>query len=483
LQVPEFASSLRHVGPHGVRQRDDSQDEAISNLIENRASSRPRALLVTALAGALSAIGLLAVPALAIAPYRPVARSASQPSPQFSPSFIAGTVDNRAGAFSPETVTIARADNQEELQSIVLRNPPGLLGMLSKAGICSGAQAEAASCPGASEIGTVTVGLGPGFSPFYSAGGVYLTGPYKQAPFGVALAVPVLAGLFEFGEVVVRATLSIDPRTAALSIASDPLPQSLGGIPLQIRTIHLDLAREDFIFNPTSCKHSSIEATVTSTSGTLASEGSPFRATGCAKLAFGPKLDLRLAGQTNRGGHPKLTTVLKMPKGGANLKRVALTLPPTELIDSTHIKSPCTQPQFAADQCPPGSVIGFARAFTPLLKRPIEGPVYLRSSTRKLPDLLVALGGQLDLDLAGRIDTVHGGLRVDFATVPDAPLTKLTLTLDSGRRGLLVNSANLCKAPVHAAAKLAGQNGAAVNQNLLLRTPCARTPKPRRNAG
>jgi hypothetical protein len=465
--------------------------KAISNLIRNRSSSSlSRALLLTLLAGALSAVGLLsAVPVLALAPappadpYQPIARSASQPSTQFSPSFIAGTVDNRAGAFSPEIVTITRADNQEELQSIALQNPPGLLGMLSKVGICSGAQAETANCPAASEIGTVTVGLGPGFSPFYSEGGAYLTGPYKGAPFGVALAVPVLAGLFEFGEVVVRATLSIDPSTAALSIASDPLPQSLDGIPLQIRTIHLDLDRKGFTFNPTSCKHSSIKATVTSTAGTLASVRSPFQATDCAKLAFRPKLDLRLAGQTNRGGHPKLTTVLRMPEGGANLKRVALTLPPAELIDSAHIKSPCTRPQFAAGQCPPGSVIGFARAVTPLLKKPIEGPVYLRSSTRQLPDLIVALHGQLDLDLAGRIDAVHGGLRVDFSTVPDAPLTKFTLTLDSGRRGLLVNSTNLCKASVHAVAKLAGQNGAVASQNPLLRTPCARMPKPRRNEG
>jgi hypothetical protein len=460
--------------------------KALSNLIENRSfASLTRAVLLAFLAGALSAVGLLA-PALALAlpagHHRPIVPSASRSSTQFSPSFVAGTVDNRAGAFSPETVTITRADNQEELQSIALQNPPGLLGMLSKVGICSGARAETANCPAASEIGTVTVGLGPGFSPFYSEGGVYLTGPFRGAPFGLAVAVPVLAGFFELGEVVDRATLSIDPSTAELSIASDPLPQSLDGIPLQIRTIHLDLDRKGFTFNPTSCKRSSIRATVTSTSGMLASERSPFRARDCAKLAFEPKLDLRLAGQTNRGGHPKLTTVLKMPRGGANLKRVALTLPPTELIDNAHIKSPCTQPQFAADQCPPGSVIGFARAVTPLLKKPIEGPVYLRSSTRRLPDLIVALHGQLDLDLVGQIDTVHRGLRVDFSTVPDAPLTKFTLALDSGRRGLLVNGANLCAAPVHVVAKLSGQNGAGANQNPLLRTPCAAAPKPRHSA-
>jgi hypothetical protein len=457
--------------------------KAIGNLIKSGSSSSlPRALPLTLLACALSAVGLLgAVPALAVAP-APHRSSASRSSLQFNPSFVAGTTSNRAGAFSPETVTITRADDQEELQSIALQNPPGLLGMLSRVALCSGAQAEVTSCPAASEIGTVTVGLGPGFSPFYSEGGVYLTGPYKGAPFGLAVAVPVLAGLFEFGEVTVRATLSIDPGTAALSIASDPLPQSLDGIPLQIRTIHLDLDRKGFIFNPTSCRHSSIRATVTSTSGTLAPERSPFRAADCAKLAFKPKLSLRLAGQTNRGAHPKLTTVLKMPKGNANLKRVALTLPPTELIDNAHIKSPCTRPQFTAQQCPPGSVIGFARAVTPLLKKPIEGPVYLRSSARQLPDLLVALHGQLDLDLAGRIDTVHGALRVDFASVPDVPLSKFTLTLDSGRRGLLQNSAGLCSVPQHVNLRMAGQNGKTLDEHPVLAASCAKGAQMARRA-
>jgi hypothetical protein len=447
----------------------DPKMKAITNLIGTGSSSGlPRAPLRTLLACALSAVGLFGV----------VPGFALGAAPQPSSSFIAGTLNSRAGAFSPETVTISRADGAGELQSIALQNPPGLLGVLSGVAICPGPRVERGSCPTGSRVGTVSVGLGPGFSPFYSEGGVYLTGPYEGAPFGLAVSVPVLAGLFNLGHVIVRTTLNIDPNTAALNISSDPLPQSLFGIPLQIRTIHIDLDRQGFIFNPTSCRRSSIDATVTSTTGTVAAERSPFRATGCAKLAFKPKLALRLAGQTNRGGHPKLTTVLTMPEGGANLKRLALTLPPTELIDSAHIKAPCTRPQFAASQCPPASVIGFARVVTPLLKKPIEGPVYLRSSTRRLPDLLVALHGQLGLDLAGRIDPVHGGLRVDFSTLPDAPITKFTLTLDSGRRGLLQNSVGLCAGTQYASMKAAGQNGKALVEHPVLSTGCAgKTPK------
>ncbi len=399
-------------------------------------------LFLAFLASALAAVGLLgASPALA----------------QFSPSFTAGVASQRAGAFSSETVTIARGEGDEEFGTIAFANPPGLLGALSGVAICPGTRAEAGNCPASSRIGGVSVVLGPSFSTLYDEGGVYLTGPYKGAPYGVAIDVPVLVGLFDFGQVVSRASLNIDPSTAALSIASDPLPQSFDGFPLEIRTIRIDLDRKGFVFNPTSCGRGSFTATVASTSGTVASGASPFRAKKCGALPFKPKLSLDLAGQTNRGGHPKLTTVLKMPSGGANLKGIALTLPSTELVDSSHIKS---------------APIGFARVTSPILEKPIKGAVSLHSSGHAIPDLEIALRGDVDLDLAGRISSAHGGIRVQFASLPDVPLTKFTLTLDSGRRGLLVNSADLCQGQAHATAKLAGQNGAGARRNVPLRASC-----------
>ncbi|HVC06400.1 MAG TPA: hypothetical protein VND98_02285 [Solirubrobacterales bacterium] len=397
----------------------------------------------------------------------------------FSPSFAAGTVNTHAGAFSPETVTISRTGEGEELGSIALHNPPGLLGMLSRVRLCGDSAAQAARCPASSEIGTVTVGLGPDFSPLYSEGGVYLTGPYKGAPFGLAVAVPVLAGPFQLGEVGVRAKLSLDPSSASLSIESDPLPQSFDGVSLQIRTIHLDLDRKGFIFNPTSCRPGAIQATVISTTGAVASAQSRFQATRCAALAFRPQLALRLTGQADRGGHPKLTAVVKVPRGTANLKGIAITMPPTELIDSAHLQDPCTQAVFAegstpGERCPPGSVIGHARALTPALGAPLRGLVYLRSSGRKLPDLVVALNGQVEIDVAARIDAVHGGLRAAFAALPDVPLSKLTLALEGGDRGLLENSANLCASAARAGVRMAGQNGKRVGQAALLGTGCHR---------
>ena len=140
-------------------------------------------------------------------------------------------------------------------------------------------------------------------------------------------------------------------------------------------------------------------------------------------------------------------------------------------------------------------MIGFAKAETPLLAKPLEGPVYFRSAPENksgLPDIVAALKGQIDISLDGKIKTVfqklHGEkvprIRTTFEAVPDAPVSKFTLSLDGGNKGLLQNSTNLCKAPLRVNVKMAGQNGKTTNENPLLATPCgekqqaARSTKP-----
>ena len=126
------------------------------------------------------------------------------------------------------------------------------------------------------------------------------------------------------------------------------------------------------------------------------------------------------------------------------------------MIDNAHLKNPCTKVQFAqganpGERCPAGSVIGFARAETPLLERPLEGPVYLRSAPENkngLPDLVAALNGQIDITLDGKISTVKGNrIRTTFATVPDAPVSHFTLSLDGGSKGLLENTPTSARSP------------------------------------
>ncbi len=153
-------------------------------------------------------------------------------------------------------------------------------------------------------------------------------------------------------------------------------------------------------------------------------------------------------------------------------------MPPTEIVDNEHIKDPCTKVQFfegkvPGEKCPPGSDIGYAKAQTPLLEKPLEGPVYLRTGGgHKLPDIVAALNGQIDIALDGHVDSINGRIRTTFETVPDAPVSNFTLTLDGGGKGLLQNKTNLCSHPLRATADLNGQNGLTANQSPELQPPC-----------
>ena len=97
-------------------------------------------------------------------------------------------------------------------------------------------------------------------------------------------------------------------------------------------------------------------------------------------------------------------------------------------------------------------------------ERAPEGPVYLRSSSNKLPDLVAALRGPasqpIEIDLDGRVDTdAQDGIRNSFEAVPDAPVSKFILSMQGGKKGLLVNSENICAKPQRAIVKLSVQNG------------------------
>jgi hypothetical protein len=218
--------------------------------------------------------------------------------------------------------------------------------------------------------------------------------------------------------------------------------------------------RKDFTVNPTSCKPMKVTSTLTSATGQTATPSSPFQAAGCEGLGFKPKLALKLSGApTHRGGHPALKAVLTMPKGGANIGSAQVTLPKTEFLENAHIRTICTRVQYAADQCPKGSVYGHAKAWSPLLDTPLEGPVYLRSSNHTLPDLVASLDGQIQVDLSGRISSANKRIRNTFDFVPDAPVSKFVLQMQGGQKSLLVNNSELCKAKGRAEADFTGQNG------------------------
>ena len=415
-------------------------------------------------------------------------------TPPFKPGLEAGTLNNAAGSYSPFYLRLDRKDSEQEFTHFSIKLPPGIVGKLAGIPFCSDAAIAAAkartgphggqeeldspSCPAASEVGRTLVGAGVGPSLAYAPGKVYLAGPYHGSALSIAAITAAKVGPFDLGTVVVRQALKINPETAEVFIdatGSDPIPHIIKGIPVHARDIRVYVDKPNFVLNPTNCTRTSTASTVLGSGLNFATEAddqpvtvtSPFQAADCASLGFAPKLALSVKGGSKRGGHPKFKALLTYPKGSyANIAAAQVTLPHSEFLDQSHIKTICTRVQFNAgtvpgEKCPAASIYGFAKAITPLLDEPIQGPVFLRSSSHNLPDVVAALhSGKIDVNLVGRIDSVKGGrIRNTFESVPDAPVTKFTLQLQGGKKGLLVNSTDLCKKTNRAIADFTGQNG------------------------
>ncbi len=420
-----------------------------------------------------------------------------------SPRFSAGTESAKAGAYSPFTLRLARDDGSQEIKGLEATLPPGLTGRLAGVPYCSEAAIAAArdrsqpaegkfeqadpSCPAASELGTVDVAAGAGPVPFHAAGHAYLAGPYKGAPLSLVVISPAVAGPFDLGAVVVRNTLNVNPRTAQVSVKSDPIPTILEGVPLDVRSVEISITRNQFTLNPTNCQPLSIAAIASGLSSD-ASVAERFQVGECSSLGFKPQLSLRLKGGTKRGKHPALTAVLMPRPGDANIASVSVALPHSEFLAQEHIRTVCTRVQFAADSCPAAAVYGRATVTTPLLDYGLSGNVYLRSSSNPLPDLVPDLRGPahqpVKLEAAGRVDSIKGGIRNSFDLVPDAPFAKFVLEMQGGNKGLLVNSRNICGRTYRATAKFTAHNGRTYVSHPPLKAQCAKkSKKPKRGNG
>jgi len=404
-------------------------------------------------------------------------------TPPFTPAASGGTLNGNSGSYTPFYLHLTRTDAEQEIVSYSATLPKGLTGRLAGIPFCPEEAIEAArhrtgkeeeaspSCPAASQIGRTTVGYGVGSVLAYAPGRMYLAGPYRGAALSVVAIDSAAVGPFDLGTVVIRSGFKVDPESAALSLdsaVSDPIPHIINGIPLHLRDIRVYIDRPDFTLNPTGCDASSFTSTLAGSGArfddpaddTQASVTNLFQVSNCSARAFKPKLTMRLRGPTRRNGYPALRAVLRARPGDANLKRIAVTLPHTEFLAQNHIRDVCTRAQFAAQRCPDSSIYGSAMAETPLLDEPLRGPVYLRSSDNPLPDLVAELrSGAIRIVVGGRIDSVgEGRIRGIFDLLPDAPLTRFVLQMQGGKKGALVNSANLCGAPAYANARMVAQN-------------------------
>ncbi len=424
----------------------------------------------------------------------PNGRACADPLP-FAPSLTAGTTSIQAGGFSPFTMTMSREDGNQDLRSVQLHMPPGLLGTLSSVKLCGEEQANAGTCGAESLIGHTTVSVGLGGDPYSVTGGeVFITGPYHGAPFGLSIVNPAKAGPFDLGKVIVRAKIEVNQSTSALTITTDPsgpyaIPHIIDGIPLQIKHINVSIDRPGFTFNPTNCSPLQVTGTLSSQEGASGAVAVPFQATNCAVLAFKPKLTATTSGKTSRSGGASLSVKLTYPAGpyDANIARVKVELPKKLPSRLTTLQKACTAAVFEANpaNCPPASIVGHATASTPVLPVPLSGPAYFVShGGEAFPSLIVVLQGYgVTVHLVGSTSISKQGVTSStFKTVPDVPVGTFELTLPEGPYSALAANGNLCKAKnLSMPTEFTGQNGALIKTSTKIQaTNCPKAKKATR---
>jgi hypothetical protein len=435
----------------------------------------------------------------------------SQPEP-FAPGFLAGTVTPQAARFSSFTLNLSRKDREQYVKGIQVHTPPGMLAVLSSVTLCGEPEADAGTCPRASKIGTTRVASGAGSHPFEIEGTVYLTGPHEGSPFGLSIVTHAVAGPFDLGLVVVRAGLDIDQDDSTAIITTDEsgpyaIPQLLFGVPLRLQRVTANIDRPSFIFNPTNCQPQQVTAKVMGSQQTLAAVSSPFAVAGCKALAFKPKFSVSTNGHTSRRLGASIDAKLAFPVGAfgseANVAKVKVKLPKLLPSRLSTLQKACRAETFGRNPalCPKGSIIGIARAFTPLLPAlpksnvcvtmkgqcpSVAGPVYFVShGGEAFPQLVMVLEGDgVRVDVVG--DTFidkHEVTSTTIKAVPDVPVSSFELYLPQDSNSALAATGNLCKSSARLLmpTEFTAQNGAVVKQNTKIAVVgCGKAPKSRR---
>jgi hypothetical protein len=388
--------------------------------------------------------------------------------PPFTPHIEAGTVNNNAGAFSPLYVHLTRSDGDAEISGFSTNMPPGLTGYLTGIPFCPEADIEAArhktgaeeeanpSCPAATEIGHSLVGTGVGAVLADVPGKIYFAGPFDGASFSVVSITSAVVGPFDLGTVVLRFGLNINPYTAQVSVSptsSEPIPTIIKGIVTHVRDIRVYIDRPKFIINPTNCDPLTIGSTMESNLGQRVTVTSPFQNASCGNLSFSPKFAVSTSGKTSRASGASLSVKLTYPLGAvgtyANIAKVKVDLPKQLPSRLTTLQKACTAAQFEANPagCPPASFIGHAKAVTPLLPVPLEGPaIFVSHGGEAFPSLIMVLQGYgVTIDLVGSTNISKAGITSStFKTVPDQPVGSFELTLPEGKYSALAANGNLC---------------------------------------
>ncbi len=414
----------------------------------------------------------------------------------FAPSLTGGTTSIQAGGFTPFEMTMSREDGQQDLKSVQLHMPPGLLGLVSSVTPCGEAAANGGSCGPESLLGHTTVSVGLGGDPYSVTGGqIFLTGPYEGAPYGLSIVVPAKAGPFDLGQVVVRAKIAVDPLTANLTVATDStgpyaIPHILDGIPLQIKHVNVSIDRPGFIFNPTDCSKLAMTGTLESVNGASSALDVPFQVTNCAVLGFKPKLTVTTSGKPSRKNGTSLTIKLAYPKGSqgkeAWFRSAKFAFPKQLPARLSTLQKACPSATFEHNPatCSPESHAGTAIVHTPILPGVLQGIVYFVSyGGLKFPEAVIVLQGDnvtVDLHAETFINEKTGVTSATLRTIPGVPFENVEVNLPAGPYSEFASTSNPCTTKLKMPVAFTAQNGLALHQTTAVGVTGCPKKKPKK---
>ncbi len=396
----------------------------------------------------------------------------------FSPTQSSTSQPATGGASTSFSFTVTRPSGQQYLSQIKTVLPAGLVGRIPAVSLCTEAQvAEATAgtggCPASSRIGSVTVLAGAGSAPYQFNGSAYLTGPYNGAPYGMAMVVPAVAGPFSLGNVVTHATINVEPYTSRVVVAGS-VPTIFKGIPLRMQSLNVEVNRQGFMLNPTSCKTLLTESTLTgitllgSSTFTTAEVKSPLVTEECNKLAFKPSFGAIAGAKTSHTNGANIEINISMPAGQANIQQVTSTLPKQLPVRLSTLAKACPAATFEAGPAPGGckseAMVGTVKATTPVLPGTLTGTAWLVShGNEAYPNLdLILSGDGVTVILVGHSKVANSQITTSFDTLPDVPVTNISLYLPSGPNSVLGANGKLCRSKLTMPTTLVGQNMATI---------------------
>jgi hypothetical protein len=401
----------------------------------------------------------------------------------------AGSTNPNAGANSDVNIHVGFSSPADDVKNLTVGLPPGMVGDPTTVPLCTLAQLQSDGCPAASQVGTVTTSANarlldplPLTLPLTVDGSLYNVVPAAGQParFGIVLRpigsdpLPLLQKIIQVSDVQLRKSdFGLNTLLTDIPNMAHAVGQALG-VPIDITAIDIHLngtvGGQGFMRNPTSCGTKTTKFTASSYANPnqTATGQATYTSVNCGSLPFSPtfKAWVGAPGRTQANTAPPVKTQIAQDPGEAGLKDAQVLLPISLNPDISFLTNPCPVARFRtnASACPARSIVGSARANSPLLSAALTGPVVIVAGAgpADLPRLGVDLRGPLSIQLFGSFVFTEDGIGQAFNGLPDIPISKFILQFK--RDGLLVNSRNQCRPPAPAfLVSFAGWNGATQN--------------------